>query len=39
MAQVGVGTGPAVGYAALAATPFAASVVWLGLLLLRQTPL
>lgn len=39
MAQVGVGMGPAVVYAGLAATLFAAYVVWLALLLLRQTPL
>ena len=39
MTQVGVGTGPAVGYAALAATLFAVYMVWLALLLLRQTPL
>jgi hypothetical protein len=38
MAQVGVGTGPAVVYAALAATLVAACMVWLALLL-RQTPL
>jgi len=39
MTQVGVGTGPAIGYAALAATLFAAYMVWLALLLLRQMPL
>jgi hypothetical protein len=39
MTQVGVATGPAIGYAALAATLFAAYTVWLALLLLRQTPL
>jgi hypothetical protein len=39
MAQVGIGMGPAVVYAGLAATLFAAYVVWLALLLLRQTPL
>jgi hypothetical protein len=39
MAQVGVGMGPAVVYAGPAATMFAAYVVWLALLLLRQTQL
>jgi hypothetical protein len=39
MTQVEVATGPAIGYAAFAATLFAAYMVWLALLLLRQTPL
>jgi hypothetical protein len=39
MAQVGVATGPAIGYAALAAALFAAYMIWLALLLLRKTPL
>jgi hypothetical protein len=39
MTQVGVGTGPAVGFAALAGALFAAYVVCLALLLLRQAPL
>jgi hypothetical protein len=39
MTQVEVGTGPAIGYAVLAAALFAAYMVWLALLLLRQAPL
>ena len=39
MTQVGVGTGPAIGYAALAAALFAGYMVWLALLLLRRAPL
>jgi hypothetical protein len=39
MTQVEVTTGPAIGYAALAALLFAAYTVWLALLLLRQAPL
>jgi hypothetical protein len=39
MTQVGVGTGAGVGVAALVGGLFAAYIVWLALLLLRQTPL
>ena len=39
MTQVGVGTGVGVGVAALVGGLFAAYMIWLALLLLRQAPL